>query len=251
MYDTAVFDLDGILLKDMAMTSGGLAAVKTLLDDGWGVIYSSGKNYWFTVGGLSFSNLMRDNTMVIAENGGVIFYPNTKETTILSSYGEDVHAIGREFSEGRCTRQKGLLLHSGTGALLWQEPKETIFTIYPDKLDVIPDIANQLRDIITQQGLHLYVIEHCDAIDVLPKGQNKGAALQYLSGEGLLDLEKTVAFGDGANDVEMLGVVGMPITVGNAKEQVKNIVSSRGGYIASSTFGDGVMEGVDWLKSLK
>ena len=249
MYDTAVFDLDGILLKDMAMTSGGISAVRSLLESGWNVIYSSGKNYWFTVGGLSFSNLMQKDTVVIAENGGVIFYPHSKETLTLSSHGEDICTLEQEFVDRRCTRIRGLLRHRATGAALWQEPKETIFTLYPDTLPLIPALAGELRGIIAEQGLNLYVIEHSDAIDVLPEGQNKGAALQYLSDEGLLDLDRTAAFGDGANDMEMLDLVAMPMTVENAKESVKKLVSSRGGYVAASSYGDGVMEGVKWLRS--
>lgn len=249
MYDTAVFDLDGILLKDMVMTPGGLSAVQSLLDEGWSVIYSSGKNYWFTVGGLSFSNLMRDDTMVIAENGGVIFYPSTKETVTLSACGDDIATIRDIFANERCTLSKGLLLHKETGAALWREPKETIFTVYPDKFNTIPALGEELRGIIAEQGLKLYVLEHCDAIDVLPQGQNKGAALDYLARKGQLDLKRTVAFGDGSNDVEMLEIVGMPLTVGNAKEMVKETVSSRGGYVAQGVFGEGVLEGVSWLRN--
>ncbi len=249
MFDTAVFDLDGILLKDMAMTEGGISAVRSLLASGWNVIYSSGKNYWFTVGGLTFSNLMQKDTIVIAENGGVIFYPHSKETITLSSHGKDVHDLEQEFVERRCTPYRGLLRHRATGAALWQEPKETIFTLYPDNLPLIPAIAGEIMEIIAEQELNLYVIEHSDAIDVLPKGQNKGAALQYISNEGMLDLSRTVAFGDGANDMEMLNIVAMPMTVENANESVKNLVSSRGGYVAAASYGDGVMEGVEWLRS--
>ena len=247
MIDTAVFDLDGILLKDMVMTEGGMAAVKELLEAKWKVLYSSGKNYWFTVGGLSFANLMRPDTTVIAENGGVVFFPSTKEKLVLSSHGADVQTLEKAYTTAHCERRRGLLIHRNTGTALWQEPKETIFTIYPNNVEMIPALGSELRGLIEKDGLNLYVIEHSDAIDVLPVGQNKGASLAYLENEGLIDLGCTAAFGDGSNDLEMLDIVAMPMTVDNAKQSVKELVLSRKGYVAKGSYGNGVLEGVRWL----
>lgn len=248
MIDTVVFDLDGILLRDMSLTEGGRSAVEHLLARGVRVLYSSGKHHWFTAGGLSFSRLLRPDTVIMAENGGVVFYPSTKETEHVSPDPEGAAFLRTYYVEERCTRHRGILTHRETGVRMWEEPKETILTLYPEDLSTIPAIAQELDDLIAAHGLALYTIAHSDAVDALPLGQNKGAALARLATNGELDLTRTAALGDGLNDREMLEIVELPMTVANAKQEVKSLVTARTGYIAQKAYGDGVLECVAWME---
>jgi HAD superfamily hydrolase (TIGR01484 family) len=242
MYETAVFDLDGILLENGFLTHEGKEAVNLLLQHGVHVIYSSGKNYWYTVGGLSFSHLLQEDTIVIAENGGIVFHPSTRKKDVINNAPSSIGEIARSFKQRYCSYEEGQLTYTPSGNRLWEEPKETIFTLFPTVVEDIPDIRRRIDGLIGDNDAKLYTVAHSDAIDTVPKGQDKGKALAYLERQGVLDLEKTMAFGDGENDKEMLSIVGMPVTVANAQPSVEDLVRSRNGIIANEECGRGVLE---------
>jgi len=244
-YDTVVFDLDGILLKDGIMTEEGKRAVELLLDNDIQVIYSSGKNYWYTTGGLAFSNLLRENTIVMAENGGIIFFPFNREKVMMADDNEDINIVANEFIERFCAFENDNMVLREPRTPLWREPKETIFTLFPLDVSSIPLIKKEVEGIISEKGLDLYAIDHSDAVDTVRIGQHKGIGLEYLSDNCIIDLDRTVAFGDGNNDKEMLEAVGLPITVENANEEVKSIVKKRGGLITKGSYGAGVLEALE------
>lgn len=56
-----------------------------------------------------------------------------------------------------------------------------------------------------------------------PSGVNKGEALKKLSWRNSLRLSNVIAFGNGANDIEMLQCAGMGVAVQNAEDQLKAI----------------------------
>ena len=56
------------------------------------------------------------------------------------------------------------------------------------------------------------------ALEVVPRGCSKGAAIRWLCSRLEIDLQRTAAFGDGGNDMEMLTTVGCGVAMGNAGE---------------------------------
>ena len=73
-------------------------------------------------------------------------------------------------------------------------------------------------------------------IEVNAAGVNKGKALVRL-GEILgISREEIMAFGDGANDLDMMKEVGIGVAMGNGKEEIKEAAD----YIAASNDEDGV-----------
>ncbi|MHC1604515.1 MAG: HAD-IIB family hydrolase [Candidatus Methanofastidiosia archaeon] len=243
-YETAVFDLDGILLKNGIMTKESKKAVTMLLKNQIRVIYSSGKNYWYTTSGISFMGLIRKDTIVIAENGGVIFCPMERKKKLLSKENEEIKIISDQFVKEHGVIKGDNLYFKENSTMLWREPKETIFTLFPVDTSIIPRLKELVDSIIKENNLSLYTIAHSDALDTVPRGQNKGKALEYLSKIDLIDLSKTIAFGDGNNDKEMLEIVGMPVTVGNAEEEIKNIVKRKNGIVSENSYGKGVLEAI-------
>ncbi len=246
-YDTVVFDLDGVLLEEGKLTSEGKIGIEMLFEKGVRVIYSSGKNYWYTAGGISFSNIIKDDTIIIAENGGIIFFPLTKEKLVLSQGYGNIAKLAEYFYKEHCTKDGNHTVFKDTGGIIWQEPKETIFTLFPKDKNTIPILKKVLEDIIIHLNFPVYAIDHSDAVDIMPLKQHKGNALKYLSNKGIINMEKTVAFGDGNNDKEMLEEVGMPVTVDNASDAIKHIVRSREGIITSKGYGKGVLEAIEHL----
>ncbi len=237
----AVFDIDGVLCEEgKNVMKSSIQALKKLEDKKIKILYASGKHPWYTTGGLRFSGLLRNDTIVIGENGGNVFFPKEKRTHLYSKYMKDVEIIRGDFYE-KCPD----LIFENT--VLWEEPKSTIFTLYPENAKIISSLESFLKERIEERDLDLYTIPHKDAVDVIQKGLNKAYALIYLEKNRYIDIKKTVAFGDGINDYEMLKEAGFPVTVSNAHEKIKDLVDKREGYISGSAYGEGVLDAVKFL----
>ncbi len=73
-------------------------------------------------------------------------------------------------------------------------------------------------------------------IEFNDKTANKGDALRRLAKLIDADMEKSLAFGDGLNDLSMLNAVGISVAMGNSVTELKN----RAKYIAKSCDEDGI-----------
>ena len=73
-------------------------------------------------------------------------------------------------------------------------------------------------------------------VELMSHGMGKAAALRWLADHLGLSLQDCMAFGDNANDLDMLGAVGWPVAVGNATEEVKRIAR----LVADTDANDGV-----------
>ena len=73
-------------------------------------------------------------------------------------------------------------------------------------------------------------------VELMSQGMGKAASLGWLAGKLGIDLADCMAFGDNANDLDMLGTVGWPVAVGNATDEVKQIAR----IVADTDANDGV-----------
>ena len=73
-------------------------------------------------------------------------------------------------------------------------------------------------------------------VELMSRGMGKAASLGWLAGKLGIDLADCMAFGDNANDLDMLGAVGWPVAVGNATDEVKQIAR----IVADTDANDGV-----------
>ena len=60
-------------------------------------------------------------------------------------------------------------------------------------------------------------------VELMSHGMGKAAALRWLADHLGVDLAQCMAFGDNANDMDMLSAVGWPVAVGNATDAVKGM----------------------------
>ncbi len=101
--------------------------------------------------------------------------------------------------------------------------------------------AKILRDLIAQHNLHLDVFPHPEidgAVDVAPRDVNKANVLKHLPTDA-----RIYYFGDGSNDIALLEHKRVfPCTMVNANEEVKALVQSRQGKIATQPACLGVYE---------
>ena len=73
-------------------------------------------------------------------------------------------------------------------------------------------------------------------VELMSRGMGKAASLGWLAGKLGIDLADCIAFGDNANDLDMLNAVGWPVAVGNATDEVKQIAR----IVADTDANDGV-----------
>ena len=95
-----------------------------------------------------------------------------------------------------------------------ESPIKILFT--PKSRDSISEIKNHTKH------LPIDIIESGFSFtELVPKGVNKGAALQIVSEMLDLSRKEIIAFGDNENDIEMLQFAGTGAAMGNAPDHVK------------------------------
>ncbi len=244
-YKLVAFDIDGVLNEHGGnILDESIEAINILKNRGVRVCFASGKHAWYVQGGLVWSGLLDDSTLIVAENGGIVFDPKTRRTIVEDKHIRDVVTLRNVFRNLH-SKDGGFLRFSGV--TVWEEPKETLFCLFPNHLEDLDKLHESLQHIVDINHLNLTVVQNPDSIDVLQAGINKATGLKYLCDWLSLDFENIIAFGDSYNDLEMLKYVGYPVTLNNGKEAVKTLVSSRNGYIASKDCGKGVLETVNYL----
>lgn len=77
---------------------------------------------------------------------------------------------------------------------------------------------------------------HPTGIDVIPQSGSKARAIREICRALNIDLAKTMAFGDGDNDIEMLQTVGIGIAMGNACPALKSVAD----YITTNIEDNGI-----------
>lgn len=110
-----------------------------------------------------------------------------------------------------------------------------------DDDQLVETIRDQMRNfpvsIVYSMSLYL---------DILPKGINKGSALQFLAKKWGIDLEDVYACGDSGNDIDMLASSNA-IIVGNAKNELLQWAENLSDniYKAKSNYANGIIEGIE------
>ncbi|MBN2015577.1 HAD family phosphatase [Candidatus Dojkabacteria bacterium] len=242
-----MFDIDGVLNKhgdNIQNTSK--EAIRILRRQGIMVCFASGKHAWYIQGGLIWSGLLRQDTLIVAENGGVIYKPSTRKTILEDKYIQDVQLL-RSIFYNLYSKDEGFL--NFAGLTVWEEPKETLFCLYPKDAKDVQRLAEILEEIVKVNRLNLYLVENPDSVDVLQKGINKSTGLKHICDWLGVDFDEIIAVGDSYNDIEMLKDVGFGITLENGKPEVKKVVKfKRGrGLITKNSYGEGVLEAVKCL----
>jgi HAD superfamily hydrolase (TIGR01484 family) len=236
-YKLCVFDIDGVLNPaGKPVQKESIRALEILEEHGLGISFASGKHPWYITGGLVFSGLLRKDTVVVGESGGHVYFPEKMEYVLYTKHLQDVKKLKNIVYENQVF-----------GYDIWEEPKETSFTLFLKKKEEIPELGGILREIIQKEKFNLYAIEHVDAVDIMQEGLSKEVGLTVLSEHLGISLEDMIGFGDGRNDLEMLSCVGYPVAVANAVDDIKDVVKKRGGYISESKCGEGVLEAVHHL----
>lgn len=89
------------------------------------------------------------------------------------------------------------------------------------------------------------LVPECDSLrwhplftDIVPKGSNKANGIDKIISYLGIELDETMAFGDGGNDIAMLKHAGIGVVMGNADDKVKEIAD----YVTDSVDEDGILK---------
>jgi hydroxymethylpyrimidine pyrophosphatase-like HAD family hydrolase len=155
---------------------------------------------------------------VVAENGGLLYRPETKQEHPLCEPPNE-HFLA-------ALREKKIPFEAGrTIVASWQPHEEAILGI------------------IRELGLDLQVIFNKGAVMVLPSGVNKGTGLKAALDELCISPHNVVAAGDAENDLAFMRVAACSVAVGNALPSVKE----RADVVLSASHGAGVEQVIEQM----
>jgi hydroxymethylpyrimidine pyrophosphatase-like HAD family hydrolase len=209
-------DFDGTLARDGEVRDETLAALHRLRDSGRKLILATGREIENLLGVFPAIDLF---DRVVAENGGVLYRPASREHKTL---GE---AAPAEFVEALRARGISPLSVGHCIVSTWQ-PHEGV-------------VLETIRDL----GLELQVIFNKGAVMVLPSGINKATGLDTALLELGLSPHNCVGVGDAENDHAFIRLCECGVAVANALP----LVQERADWVTPAKNGDGVAELIDRL----
>ena len=137
-------------------------------------------------------------------------------------------------------RSKG---HKGINISTWGEDSlpciTLLLSLFRGMKRVAPDVDEE--SFVKDMGEDFDVVIHGQGIiEINPAGISKATGIRKVC--EMLDIphENTFAFGDSANDLEMLAYVAHSIAMGNGTEEVKNTAE----YVTRSVDKDGILHGL-------
>ncbi len=156
---------------------------------------------------------------VVAENGAVLYRPQSRETRVLA------RPPSSHFVEA--------LQRRGVGPL-WVG-QVVVATVQPTETEII--------DVIRELGLDLQVILNKGSVMVLPVSVDKATGLRAALDELALSAHNVVGIGDAENDQAFLAMSGCGVAVANALDALK----AGADHVTRGEAGAGVREIIDSL----
>ncbi len=216
LYHTLAVDYDGTLATDGVVDDATIDALRRLRESGRKLVLVTGRiveQLLHVFPQIGLCNL------VVADNGAVLFDPQTEEVTTLTD------PPPREFIDTLARRGVPRIEVGDVIVATW-EPHETT-------------VLQTIRDL----GLELQIIFNKGAVMVLPTGVNKATGLHAALRKLGLSQHNTVGIGDAENDEAFLKFCDASAAVDNALEVVKRQVD----LVMRGARGAGVVELIEWL----
>ncbi|HET6264187.1 MAG TPA: HAD family hydrolase [Usitatibacter sp.] len=209
-YTAIALDYDGTIAHDGAVPDHVLDGLARLKKTGRKLVLVTGRELDELLG--IFPGILLFDR-VVAENGALLYRPETGERKDLGEAPPDVF-IDR-------LKACGMPLSVGNTIVATVRPHETAV------LEAIADL-----------GLEYQVIFNKGAVMVLPPGCNKASGLRFALAELGLSPRNVVASGDGENDHALFELSEYSAAVANAVPKLKEAAD----HVTTHHHGDGVLE---------
>lgn len=259
-------DIDGTLLNGKKeITPEVFSAIQDAKDAGVKIVIATGRPIPGVRNLLEELHLNEPGNYVITFNGGLVQDTVTGEEYIKESLSYDdyldieylshklgvhMHAITKD---GIYTANRNIGKYTVYEAGLVNMPvyyrtpeemidKEIVKIMYIDE----PEILDQAITKLPKELYDKYTLVKSAPfyLEIVKKTVNKGAAVVHLAEKLGLTKEETMAIGDEENDRAMLEVVGNPVVMENATDELKKIAK----YITKSNDKSGVAYAIrEWV----
>jgi Cof subfamily protein (haloacid dehalogenase superfamily) len=157
----------------------------------------------------------------------------------VNVYVDDELFVGRITPEARAYADfQGLVIHEVGDLAAWLEkpPTKVVSVGEPELLD---GLEARLKE---QFAGRLYISKSLPFfLEIASPKVTKGSGLQFLAEHIGFSAEKTVAFGDGENDIELLEWAGFGIAVANAHDRVLEVAD----YVCPPVTEEGVAQVIE------
>ena len=228
-YYALAADYDGTLAHDGLVGDATWAALKKLKASGRKLLMVTGRDLDELLGIIAGGADLFDR--VVAENGAVVYHPETKELRTLADppperfIAELRKRMGITDPDVKSAHGPKLLAVGRVIVATWEPHQHTV-------LGVIQDL-----------GLEMQVIFNKGAVMVLPSGVNKATGLAAALAELGLSAHNVVGVGDAENDHAFLSMCECGAAVANALPAVKDTAD----VVTRADHGAGVAELIDHL----
>jgi HAD superfamily hydrolase (TIGR01484 family) len=209
-------DYDGTLARNGGVASSTIQGLEKVRASGRKLILATGRELDDLLKVFPDVSLF---DRVVAENGGLLYRPSSKQQVLLSEppskkFVEELSRRGvQPLSVGRCV----------------------VATWHPNETTVL--------DVIREMNLELQIIFNKNAVMILPSGVNKGTGLQAALNELQLSYHNVVGVGDAENDHAFMSVCEACVAVSNALPGLKE----RADWVTAHSHGAGVEEVIQGL----
>ncbi len=118
---------------------------------------------------------------------------------------------------------------------------------------VVTAVVPRLQELLSQQGLNVEIIySGSKDLDIIPRGGDKGTAVQFLRDRWQIEPSQTVVCGDSGNDISLFKYgCERGIIVGNAQSELRlwyELHPVDYHYLAVADCAGGIMEGLKYFR---
>ena len=215
-YQALATDYDGTIATEGRVDAATYSALKSWQQVGNKLILVTGRRldnlYTIFPEAQSFD-------CIVAENGALLSFPATNQTTLLGLTPPDslIEALRQRQVEP---------LNVGQGIVSTRVPYDLTAT-----------------EVIAELGLSWRISLNKGAVMLLPEGVDKDSGLQSALHQMNLAPDRVVGVGDGENDLPLLNLCGLSVSVANALPVLKDSSD----WVMTQNSGQGVMELIDKL----
>ena len=215
-YQALATDYDGTIATEGKVDSATYSALQSWKQEAKKLILVTGRrldNLYHVFPEVQFFDC------IVAENGALIYFPASNETTLLGSAPPDslIEALRQHQVEP---------LNVGQRIISTRTPY---------------DLA--AKKVIAELGLSWQISLNKGAVMLLPQGVDKYSGLKTALHKMNLASEQVVGVGDGENDLPLLNLCGLSVSVANALPVLKDCSD----WIMTNNRGDGVRELIEKL----
>jgi sucrose-6-phosphatase len=240
-----ITDLDHTLVGD----DSSLARLNQILDryrQTWGtkIVYATGRSRVSYQHLATIQSLLAPDALIAAVGTEIyvgtatIPDPEWVDKLSINWHREEIVAIASRFADLEPQPQSE------------QHPFKVSYYLSPR---VATAVLPQLQELLVQQGLDVEIIySGSKDLDIVPRGGDKGTAVQFLRDRWQIDPIETVVCGDSGNDISLFKYgKERGIIVGNAQSELRlwyDLHPVKYHYLAVADYAAGILEGLQYFR---